>query len=68
MNRIIILNIRDKYGGDIVNRNSIPTDYVQTSVAFLLIISTSYVISTDHVHPLYYVYMQLIEKIVWDFI
>ena len=46
-----------------VRRKGIPTDYVQTSIEFLLIISTHYVIPTDHVHPLYHVYRQLLMEI-----
>ena len=44
-------------------QTGILTDYVQISIPFLLIISTYYVIPTDHIHPLYHVYKQpLVEK------
>ena len=66
----IIANIHSNYReysqyvwGDMGSRKSIPTDYVQTCMPFLLLISIHYIISTDHVDPLYHVYRQLlIEK------
>ena len=46
-----------------VSRKGIATDNVQTNIPFLLIISTHYVTSIDHVHPLCHLYKQLlIEK------